>query len=253
MAFGVPLQKHLAFTNRKVPLIMERCIEGLEANGLDREGIYRVSALKSDMILLKQKFEANGYADLLSSEIEDSEAEASGTHRGDREAAELSDEPAKTEKAEGSSPVVPLSTVDSTTAPLEKEVIVPTSSDAVVLQQQQWSEIPLVETALRRASASTDDLKSSIGSLNSQKPLSLSIDLPLSEGPPNAPSPTVNVGADDNVIMAVAGLLKLYLRELPDALFPFDLAGRIACSSKPLSIHLCLFVLNDEVSINRVM
>ncbi|KAJ3188989.1 hypothetical protein HK101_009050 [Irineochytrium annulatum] len=55
--FGVPLDVHLKSTRRQVPLVLQKCITAVEARGLHREGLYRISAKQSDILDLKVRLE----------------------------------------------------------------------------------------------------------------------------------------------------------------------------------------------------
>ena len=43
--------------DRKIPIVLSRCIDAVEARGLDREGIYRVPGKAADKELLTSAFE----------------------------------------------------------------------------------------------------------------------------------------------------------------------------------------------------
>uniref|UniRef100_A0A915EV06 Uncharacterized protein n=1 Tax=Ditylenchus dipsaci TaxID=166011 RepID=A0A915EV06_9BILA len=47
--FGVPLQGHLEAQHRKVPLILEKCIDELQKRGMTCKGLYRTCGVKSKM------------------------------------------------------------------------------------------------------------------------------------------------------------------------------------------------------------
>ncbi|KXS18356.1 hypothetical protein M427DRAFT_208795 [Gonapodya prolifera JEL478] len=69
--FGAPLDATLEFARRSVgnfvvPAIVSRCLEFLEAKGLDEEGIYRLSGSFQVVAWLREQFELSGDLDLIS-------------------------------------------------------------------------------------------------------------------------------------------------------------------------------------------
>ncbi|WKY14280.1 hypothetical protein Q1695_000098 [Nippostrongylus brasiliensis] len=62
--FGIALVDHLARTGRKVPLIVERCCEAIEQQGVVT-GIYRQCGIQSNIQKLRAKFDSGGDPDLL--------------------------------------------------------------------------------------------------------------------------------------------------------------------------------------------
>ncbi|KAK5977218.1 Metalloendopeptidase [Trichostrongylus colubriformis] len=61
--FGIALVDHLAKTGRKVPLIVERCCEAIERQGVVT-GIYRQCGIQSNIQKLRAKFDAGSEPDL---------------------------------------------------------------------------------------------------------------------------------------------------------------------------------------------
>ncbi|KAG5458982.1 MAG: Rho GTPase activation protein [Olpidium bornovanus] len=64
LVFGVPLQFHLAFTGRDVPLVVERTAQLVEEHGMFQKGIYRVPGQRTAILRLQAEFEANPNAQL---------------------------------------------------------------------------------------------------------------------------------------------------------------------------------------------
>lgn len=62
--FGVALVDHLARTGRKIPLIVERCCEAIEQQGVVT-GIYRQCGIQSNIQKLRAKFDSGGEPDLV--------------------------------------------------------------------------------------------------------------------------------------------------------------------------------------------
>ncbi|XP_034648887.1 rho GTPase-activating protein 35 [Trachemys scripta elegans] len=61
--FGVPLST-VVTPEKPIPIFIERCIEYIEATGLNTEGIYRVSGNKSEMESLQRQFDQDHNLDL---------------------------------------------------------------------------------------------------------------------------------------------------------------------------------------------
>ncbi|KAK6033360.1 RhoGAP domain protein, partial [Ostertagia ostertagi] len=61
--FGIDLVDHLARTGRKVPLIVERCCEAIERQGVVT-GIYRQCGIQSNIQKLRAKFDSGSEPDL---------------------------------------------------------------------------------------------------------------------------------------------------------------------------------------------
>ncbi|KNC95788.1 uncharacterized protein SPPG_08781 [Spizellomyces punctatus DAOM BR117] len=58
MVFGVPLETLLrAHPGSGIPAVLYKCVRAVEARGLDKEGIYRVSGKHSDVLELKLRVE----------------------------------------------------------------------------------------------------------------------------------------------------------------------------------------------------
>ncbi|KHN81756.1 Rho GTPase-activating protein 29 [Toxocara canis] len=55
--FGVPLKGHLDDQHRKVPLILEKCVDELQRRGLKVKGIYRTCGVKSKIEQICEEFE----------------------------------------------------------------------------------------------------------------------------------------------------------------------------------------------------
>uniref|UniRef100_A0A914SH29 Rho-GAP domain-containing protein n=1 Tax=Parascaris equorum TaxID=6256 RepID=A0A914SH29_PAREQ len=55
--FGVPLKGHLDGQHRKVPLILEKCVDELQRRGLKVKGIYRTCGVKSKIEHICEEFE----------------------------------------------------------------------------------------------------------------------------------------------------------------------------------------------------
>ena len=45
-----------------IPVFVRQCVDAVERNGLDMEGIYRVSGKKDDCLLLQDKFDEGAVA-----------------------------------------------------------------------------------------------------------------------------------------------------------------------------------------------
>ncbi|KXS14315.1 Rho GTPase activation protein, partial [Gonapodya prolifera JEL478] len=63
MVFGVELERAIA-RGRRIPLIVEKCINAVERRGLDKEGIYRIPASNVNLNALRAKFEHDETIDL---------------------------------------------------------------------------------------------------------------------------------------------------------------------------------------------
>uniref|UniRef100_A0A8C4R674 Rho GTPase activating protein 5 n=1 Tax=Eptatretus burgeri TaxID=7764 RepID=A0A8C4R674_EPTBU len=61
--FGLPLQELVHSPDRPVPLFVEKCVEFIETNGLNTEGLYRVSGNKADQENLQLIFEKDNSVD----------------------------------------------------------------------------------------------------------------------------------------------------------------------------------------------
>jgi len=55
--FGVSLGAHLETTGRTVPLLLEKCMAVIEKNGLQDEGIYRLSGRLAKVRHLRAQFD----------------------------------------------------------------------------------------------------------------------------------------------------------------------------------------------------
>jgi len=55
--FGVDITTHLTATNRKVPEVVELCVQRIEKTGIKDEGIYRLSGRQAKVQQLKKKFD----------------------------------------------------------------------------------------------------------------------------------------------------------------------------------------------------
>jgi hypothetical protein len=62
--FGTSLTARVAFEERDIPLLVEKCIEAVEARGMDYEGIYRKSGGAAQMRTIQMAFETNTGLDL---------------------------------------------------------------------------------------------------------------------------------------------------------------------------------------------
>ncbi|KAJ1560634.1 hypothetical protein HK096_007811, partial [Nowakowskiella sp. JEL0078] len=59
LIFNIPLKEYLGFHRLRVPPFLEKCTKVIEARGIDREGIYRISGKSSDVQDLKMRVEQN--------------------------------------------------------------------------------------------------------------------------------------------------------------------------------------------------
>ncbi|CAO3642723.1 unnamed protein product [Cunninghamella blakesleeana] len=66
--FGNDLTSQAQLENRTIPLVVDSCIEAVEARGMDYEGIYRKSGGAAQMRLIQQGFD-RGEIDLMNDEI----------------------------------------------------------------------------------------------------------------------------------------------------------------------------------------
>lgn len=66
--FGMDLSEVAAREERTVPLVVEKCIEAVEARGMDYEGIYRKSGGAAQMRAIQQAFENGTPVDLTDEE-----------------------------------------------------------------------------------------------------------------------------------------------------------------------------------------
>ncbi|KAK9452607.1 hypothetical protein V1511DRAFT_507368 [Dipodascopsis uninucleata] len=55
--FGYDLEKRVEIEGREIPLIVSRCVEEVEERGMDYEGIYRKSGVKSQISIIQNLFE----------------------------------------------------------------------------------------------------------------------------------------------------------------------------------------------------
>uniref|UniRef100_A0A914P7Y7 Uncharacterized protein n=1 Tax=Panagrolaimus davidi TaxID=227884 RepID=A0A914P7Y7_9BILA len=63
--FGVPLKSHLELQKRKVPQILEKCIDEIQRKGMRTKGLYRTCGLKSKVEQICQTFEqSDGSTDI---------------------------------------------------------------------------------------------------------------------------------------------------------------------------------------------
>ncbi|KAI8341256.1 hypothetical protein BC941DRAFT_370135 [Chlamydoabsidia padenii] len=62
--FGTNLASRVELEERDIPLLVEKCIEAVEARGMDYEGIYRKSGGAAQMRMIQHAFEANEPLDL---------------------------------------------------------------------------------------------------------------------------------------------------------------------------------------------
>ncbi|CAO3647494.1 unnamed protein product [Cunninghamella blakesleeana] len=62
--FGTDLTARVAIEERDIPILVERCIEAVEARGMDYEGIYRKSGGAAQMRSIQMSFETNEPLDL---------------------------------------------------------------------------------------------------------------------------------------------------------------------------------------------
>ncbi|ORX52434.1 RhoGAP-domain-containing protein [Hesseltinella vesiculosa] len=62
--FGINLTARIAYEDRSMPLLVEQCLEAVEARGMDYEGIYRKSGGAAQMRTIQLSFEQNEPVDL---------------------------------------------------------------------------------------------------------------------------------------------------------------------------------------------
>ncbi|KAJ3332487.1 Rho GTPase-activating protein 27 [Gonapodya sp. JEL0774] len=72
MVFGVDLDRVVP-RGRKIPLIVEKCIQAVERRGLDKEGIYRIPASNVNLNTLRTKFEHDESIDLETPSVPEAE------------------------------------------------------------------------------------------------------------------------------------------------------------------------------------
>ncbi|KAI8342228.1 hypothetical protein BD560DRAFT_412036 [Blakeslea trispora] len=68
LMFGNDLAKQIQAEKSKIPMIVEKCIESVEARGMDYEGIYRKSGGVGQMRQIQQAFEKGEILDLIDEE-----------------------------------------------------------------------------------------------------------------------------------------------------------------------------------------
>ncbi|KAI8355635.1 hypothetical protein EDC96DRAFT_264281 [Choanephora cucurbitarum] len=68
LMFGNDLARQIQAEKSKIPMVVERCIESVEARGMDYEGIYRKSGGVGQMRQIQQAFEKGDLPDLIDEE-----------------------------------------------------------------------------------------------------------------------------------------------------------------------------------------
>lgn len=63
MSFGIPLELCVrnAALDSGIPLILWLCVKAVEKNGLQKEGLYRISGRQTDVFDLKMNLETDAY------------------------------------------------------------------------------------------------------------------------------------------------------------------------------------------------
>ncbi|KAK9693155.1 hypothetical protein K7432_014043 [Basidiobolus ranarum] len=64
LVFGIPLHDHCSKKERTIPYIVEKCITMIESQGLEKEGLYRISGQKAQIDKLHHAFEQDETIDL---------------------------------------------------------------------------------------------------------------------------------------------------------------------------------------------
>lgn len=204
--FGTPLAEHLRCTGRSVSLVIELCTHLLYLNGLSEEGLFRVPGSSMKIKKLKNSINAWFIALANKSELDQDNTRPAATGDCRTNASTLAIYKLFKETVSLQQPPQPSAgkhIVSGATTPVGSNAQTPSSDDISISSSSTKSDqqITIDTNAARQSCAPTSNQDGSKQHLHRQQ----DVCEPLLFD-----------------VHTVAGLLKLYLRELPEPLFTYE-------------------------------